>query len=335
MTTPRRGDQDPPRGATGRSGRLPSSRVELASSATDRSKETNTANTVARTSASGSASGVVCAVSWRARLCALAGVLVVAGLGSPGVARAASPAGGSGLAEQVQLALSQLGEAVHGSRGFSSASGGVSLNIPSTIPWGAMPAAVEGAIPTSVAAAIQPSTTNSGPAASVFAGTGSPPSAFPGPDVSGQERGAAKSGRSERAQGSLARAASRSEVDRTGGRQLCRRAASRRCDGCMAPTGLARRAPPGRAAKPAGPPAGAVPQRLPPRPLPPQPDMSSSGTGGRPGPACDAAARRARRPAELFRLAIPASGLSGPGLPETEAYRHYCLEPGLTFLLRP
>ena len=250
MTTPRRGDQDPPRGATGRSGRLPSSRVELASSATDRSKETNTANTVARTSASGSASGVVCVVSWRARLCALAGVLVVAGLGSPGVARAASPAGGSGLAEQVQLALSQLGEAVHGSRGFSSASGGVSLNIPSTIPWGAMPAAVEGAIPTSVAAAIQPSTTNSGPAASVFAGTGSPPSASLGIDVSGQERGAESPGdpSARRARSPGLRRAQR--FDRAGGRQLCRRAASRRCDGCMAPTGLARRAPPGRARSP-------------------------------------------------------------------------------------
>ena len=284
MTTPRRGDQDPPRGATGRSGRLPSSRVELASSATDRSKETNTANTVARTSASGSASGVVCVVSWRARLCALAGVLVVAGLGSPGVARAASPAGGSGLAEQVQLALSQLGEAVHGSRGFSSASGGVSLNIPSTIPWGAMPAAVEGAIPTSVAAAIEPSTTNSGPAASVFAGTGSPPSASLGIDVSGQERGAAKSGRSERAQGSLARAASRSEVRPSGGTTVVPQssvAALRRVHGTHG-LGQARAA---RArAKPAGPPAGAVPQRLPPRPLPPQPDMSSSGQAGGQGP---------------------------------------------------
>ncbi len=225
-------------------------------------------------------------MSWRARLCALAGVLVAAGLGSPGVARAASPAGGSGLAEQVQLALTQLGEAVQGSRGFSSASSGVSLNIPSTIPRGAMPAAVDGAIPTSVAAAIEPSTTNSGPAATVWAGSGSPPSASLGTEASGQERDAADSGRPERAQGSNARAASRSDVRPGAGVSTVvpqsSVAALRRV---VTTHGLGQAHAPRARAKPQRPPAGVVPQRLPPRPLPPQPDMNSSGQAGGQGPS--------------------------------------------------
>jgi hypothetical protein len=225
-------------------------------------------------------------VSWRARLCALAGVLVVAGLGSPGVARAASPAGGSGLAEQVQLALSQLGGAVQGARGFSSASTGVSLNIPSTIPRGAMPAVIDGAIPTSVAAAIEPSTTNSGPAATVWAGSGSPPSASLGTEASGQERDAAKyPGRTERAQGSIARAASRSDVRPGAGvSTVVPQGSVAALKRVLVTRGLGQAHAPRARAKPERPPAGAVPQRLPPRPLPPQPDMNSSGQAGGQGP---------------------------------------------------
>jgi len=272
VKTPDWGDRYPPGGATGPERRLPSSRVELASSATDRSKETNTANTVAHAPVSGSA-GQVRAVSWRARMCVLAGVLVVAGLSSPGVARAAGPAGGGGLSEQVQLALSQLGAAV------SSASSGAGLNLPSTVLRGAMPAAADGAIPTSVAAATQPVTTNSGPAATVWAAAGSPPSASLGTEASGQERGA-DSGRAERAQGSTARAAPRSEIPPSGGTATVPQSSVAELRRVLQPHGLRQERAPRERAKPEGPPAGVVPQRLPPRPLPPRPDMSSSGQAG-------------------------------------------------------
>lgn len=219
-------------------------------------------------------------------MCVLAGVLVAAGLGSPGVARAAGPAGGGGLAAQVQLALSQLGEAVQGVRGFSSASNGVGLNIPSTVPRGAMPAVADGAIPTSVAAATELATTNSGPAATLWAGTGSPPSASLGTDVSGQERGAATySGRAGRAQGSTVRAASRSKIPPSGGTAVVPQssvAALRRLHDTHR---LGQARAPRERAKPEAPPAGVVPQRLPPRPLPPRPDMSSSGQAGGQGPS--------------------------------------------------
>jgi hypothetical protein len=214
-------------------------------------------------------------------MCVLAGVLVVAGLGSPGVARAAGPAGGGALAEQVQLALSQLGVAVQGVGGPSSATFGMSLNIPSAVPEEAMPAAADGAIPTSFAAATEPSTTISGPAATVLAATGGPPSASLGSDNSGQERGAAEnSGRPERAQGSLARAAPRSEVRSSGGTTVVPQSSVAALRRVHVAHGLGQARATRERAKPEQPPAGAVPQRLPPRPLPPQPDASSSGQAG-------------------------------------------------------
>ncbi len=224
-------------------------------------------------------------------MCVLAGVLVVAGLGSPGVARAASPAGGGGLAEQVQLALNQLGVASQGDRGFSSAGSGMSLNIPSAIPWGgAVPVSVAGAITTSVAAATEPvTTTTSDPASTLWAGIGSPPSAPPGTGFSGQERGAAENtGQPERAQGAGARAASRSEVRQpgiTGIATVVPQSSVAALRGTLVAHGLGQARAHKARAKPASPPAGVVPQQLPPRPLPPRPDMTSPGQASGQGPS--------------------------------------------------
>ncbi len=248
-------------------------------SATDRSQETNTTSTASSPAASGA---VGCAVSWRARLCVVAGVLAVAGLGSPGAARAASPAGGGALGAEIQLALAQLGDAVPSARGFASANGSTGVNIPSTVLWG-MPAAADGAITTSVAAAAASAATAPFDPGSTWTGSEGSPSTPASTGSSGQERGAEKSGQPERAQGSASRTAPRSSlghistvVPQSSGVPLRKRLVT---DGL----GQARAAHRARA-KPERP-AGAVPQRLPPRPLPPRPDMTSSGQAGGQGQA--------------------------------------------------
>ena len=215
-------------------------------------------------------------VPWVARACALAGAIVCGGLAGPGTARAAGP-GGIDVSAEIEAALAEVDAVVPQAPPREEQSvtldvaGAATENIPT-------PPATEG-VDAELAAAAQPlAAATTSPMSTTST---SPPRASTAPPEGGlvRERYVAKvSGRAKRRQtpvgdGSrstlVSSAHSTAEVFATSRATLVSGEASR----------------PPRARAQHNPPAGAVPQRLPPAPLPPRPDMTSSGQGGGQGSA--------------------------------------------------
>ena len=212
-------------------------------------------------------------VPWLARACALAGAIVCSGLAGPGTARAAGP-GGIDVSAEIDAALAEVDAVVPQAPAREEQSvtlnvaGATTVNIPA-------PPATEG-VDAEVAAATQPiAPATSLPMSTTSTSPGRAPTAPPEGGLM-QERYVAKvSGRAKRPQtpvGVESRSTLVSSAHSTAEVVLTSRA--------TLITGEARSPRPPRARAQHNPPAGAVPQRLPPAPLPPRPDMTSSGQGG-------------------------------------------------------
>ena len=209
---------------------------------------------------------------WLARVCALAGAIVCSGLAAPGTARAAGP-GGIDVSAEIEAALAvdavvPQPPAPEEQSVTLNVAGATTVNIP------APPAA--DSVETEIAAVTQPvamaasapiTTTPTSPASAPGAPLGAGPA---------REHGAAKvSGRPKRSQpvvGVVSRTTLLSSAQSTTDVVVTSRV--------TLVTREARSPRPPRARAQHNPPAGAVPQRLPPAPLPPRPDMTSSGQGG-------------------------------------------------------
>ena len=210
---------------------------------------------------------------WLARACAFAGAIVCSGLAGPGTARAAGPVG-IDVSAEVEAALAEVDSVVpqaptrQAQSVTLSVAGPTTVNIP-------VPAAAEG-VDAEVAVATQPIA----PAATTPISTAStnPGSAPAGPLRAdpARERDAGKaSGRPTRPP-SVDGVVSRSTLV-SSTRSMIEAVATSRTT-LVVGAAPSQRAPRARAKHNA--PAGAVPQRLPPAPLPPRPDMTSSGQGG-------------------------------------------------------
>ena len=212
-------------------------------------------------------------VPWLARACALAGAIVCSGLAGPGTARAAGP-GGIDVAAEIDAALAEVDAVVPQAPARQEQS--VTLNVAgaTTVNIPAPPAAES--VETEAAAATQPvamaasapiTTTPTSPASAPAAPLGAGPA---------REHGAAKvSGRPKRPPsvvGVVSRTTLLSSAQSTTDVVVTSRV--------TLVTHEARSPRPPRARAQHNAPAGAVPQRLPPAPLPPRPDMTSSGQGG-------------------------------------------------------
>ena len=212
-------------------------------------------------------------VPWLARVCALAGAIVCSGLAGPGTARAAGP-GGIDVSAEIEAALAEVDAVVPQLPARQEQS--VTLNVAgaTTVNIPAPPAAES--VETEVAAVTQPvamaasapiTTTPTSPESAPAAPLGAAPA---------REHGAAKvSGRPRRPRsvvGVVSRAALLSSAHSTTDVVVTSRV--------TLVTREARSPRPPRARAQHKAPAGAVPQRLPPAPLPPRPDMTSSGQGG-------------------------------------------------------
>jgi hypothetical protein len=212
-------------------------------------------------------------VPWLARVCALAGAIVCSGLAGPGTARAAGP-GGIDVSAEIDAALAEVDAVVpqpparQGQSVTLNLAGATTVNIP------APPAAdiVEKDVaavtqPVAMAASAPITTTPASPESAPAAPLGAGPSREHGPaKVSGRpKRPSSVVGVVSRTT-LLSSAQSTTDVVVTSQVTLVTREAR------------SPRPPRARAQHKA--PAGAVPQRLPPAPLPPRPDMTSSGQGG-------------------------------------------------------
>ena len=211
-------------------------------------------------------------VPWLARVCALAGAIVCSGLAGPGTARAAGP-GGIDVSAEVEAALAEVDAVVPQPPARQEQS--VTLNVAgaTTVNIPAPPAAET--VETVVAAVTQPVAMA---ASAPIATPTSPKSAPAAPLGAGpaREHGAARvSGRPKRPP----------PVVEVGSRTTLLSSAQSTTDVVVTSrvtlvTREARSPRPPRARAQHNAPAGAVPQRLPPAPLPPRPDMTSSGQGG-------------------------------------------------------
>jgi hypothetical protein len=212
-------------------------------------------------------------VPWLARVCALAGAIVCSGLAGPGTARAAGP-GGIDVSAEIEAALADADAVVQPPPAPQEQS--VTLNVAgaTTVNIPAPPAA--DSVETEVAAVTQPvamaasapiTTTPTSPEPAPAAALGAGPA---------REHGAAKvSGRPKRPPsvvGVVSRTTLLSSAKSTTDVVVTSRV--------TLVTREARSPRPPRARAQHNAPAGAVPQRLPPAPLPPRPDMTSSGQGG-------------------------------------------------------
>ena len=212
-------------------------------------------------------------VPWLARVCALAGAIVCSGLAGPGTARAAGP-GGIDVSAEIDAALAEVDAVVpqpparQGQSVTLNLAGATTVNIP------APPAAdiVEKEVaavtqPVAMAASAPIATTPTSPESAPAAPLGAGPA---------REHGAAKvSGRPKRPPsvvGVVSRTTLLSSAQSTTDVVVTSRV--------TLVTREARSPRPPRARAQHKAPAGAVPQRLPPAPLPPRPDMTSSGQGG-------------------------------------------------------
>jgi hypothetical protein len=212
-------------------------------------------------------------VPWLARVCALAGAIVCSGLAGPGTARAAGP-GGIDVSAEIEAALGEIDAVVPQAPARQEQSvtlnvaGATTVNIPA--PPAAESVETEAAAetqPVAMAASAPITTTPTSPASAPGAPLGAGPA---------REHGAAKvSGRPKRSQpvvGVVSRTTLLSSAQSTTDVVVTSRV--------TLVTREARSPRPPRARAQHNAPAGAVPQRLPPAPLPPRPDMTSSGQGG-------------------------------------------------------
>jgi hypothetical protein len=211
-------------------------------------------------------------VPWLARVCALAGAIVCSGLAGPGTARAAGP-GGIDVSAEIETALAEVDAVVPQAPARQEQS--VTLNVAgaTTVNIPAPPAAES--VETEAAAVTQPiAMAASAPITTMPTSPESAPAAPPA--ALAREHGAAKvSGRPRRPQsvvGVVSRTALLSSAKSTTDVVVTSRV--------TLVTREARSPRPPRARAQHNAPAGAVPQRLPPAPLPPRPDMTSSGQGG-------------------------------------------------------
>lgn len=212
-------------------------------------------------------------VPWLARVCALAGAIVCSGLAGPGTARAAGP-GGIDVSAEIETALAEVDAVVPQAPARQEQS--VTLNVAgaTTVNIPAPPAAES--VETEAAAVTQPiAMAASAPITTMPTSPESAPAAPLGA-APAREHGAAKvSGRPRRPQsvvGVVSRTALLSSAQSTTDVVVTSRV--------TLVTREARSPRPPRARAQHNAPAGAVPQRLPPAPLPPRPDMTSSGQGG-------------------------------------------------------
>ncbi len=213
-------------------------------------------------------------VPWLARVCALAGAIVCSGLAGPGTARAAGP-GGIDVSAEIEAALAEVDAVVPRATAREEQSVTMSLTGATAVNIPAPPAAE--VVNTEVAAATQPvamatsaqiSTTSASPGSAPAAPSGASPARARDP---GKVYGLLK--RPRFAAGAVSRSTLVSSAHSTAEVVLDSRA--------TLVTGEARGPRLPRAARAQhNAPAGAVPQRLPPAPLPPRPDMTSSGQGG-------------------------------------------------------
>ena len=209
---------------------------------------------------------------WLARVCALAGAIVCSGLAAPGTARAAGP-GGIDVSAEIEAALAvdavvPQPPAPEEQSVTLNVAGATTVNIP------APPAA--DSVETEIAAVTQPvAMAASAPITTTPTSAESVPAAALGAGPA-REHGAAKvSGRPKRPPsvvGVVSRTTLLSSAQSTTDVVVTSRV--------TLVTREARSPRPPRARAQHNAPAGAVPQRLPPAPLPPRPDMTSSGQGG-------------------------------------------------------
>ena len=212
-------------------------------------------------------------VPWLARVCALAGAVVCSGLAAPGTARAAGP-GGIDVSAEIEAALAEVDAVLPQAPAPEEQSVTLNLAGSTTVNIPAPPAAES--VETEVAAATQPvAMASSAPIATTPANPESAPAAPRGAGLA-REHGPAKvSGRPKRP-GSVVGAVSRTTLLSSAQSTTDVVVTSR----VTLITREARSPRPPRARAQHKAPAGAVPQRLPPAPLPPRPDMTSSGQGG-------------------------------------------------------
>lgn len=217
-------------------------------------------------------------VPWFARACALAGAIVCSGLAGPGTARAAGP-GGIDVSAEVEAALAEADAVVPQAPAREEQSVTINVAGATTVNIPAPPAAE--AVNTEVAAATQPvamatsaqiSTTSASPGSAPAVPSGASPARARDP---GKVYG--RPNRPRSAAGGVSRSTLVSSAYSTAEVVITSRA--------TLVSGEARSPRPPRARAQHNAPAGAVPQRLPPAPLPPRPDMTSSGQGGGQGSA--------------------------------------------------
>jgi hypothetical protein len=212
-------------------------------------------------------------VPWLARACALAGVIVCSVLAGPGTARAAGP-GGIDVSAEVEAALAEVDAAVAQAPTREEESvtvnvaGATTVNIPA-------PPAAEG-VNSEIAAATQPvAMAAPTPISTTSASPGGAPAAPSGAGLARERDAGNVSRRPKRPHpvvGVVSRSTFASSAQSTTEVVVTSRA--------TLVTREARSPRPPRARAQHKAPAGAVPQRLPPAPLPPRPDMTSSGQGG-------------------------------------------------------
>jgi hypothetical protein len=247
--------------------------VEVRLPATDRSMEKSTDTSVF--DAPGAAGR---GVPWLARACAFAGAIACSGLAGPGTARAAGPVG-IDVSAEIEAALAEVDAAVPQAPTREGQS--VTLNDagPTTVNISA-PAAAEG-VDADVAAATQPIVTAaSAPISPTSTNPGSAPAA-PARTGLARKRDAGKVSGRPKPPHPVVGVVSRSTLVSSAYSSVEVVVTSR-----TTRVGGEARSPgaPRARAKP-NPPAGVEPQRLPPAPLPPRPDMTSSGQGGGQGSA--------------------------------------------------
>jgi len=214
------------------------------------------------------------AAPWLARACAFAGAIVCSGLAGPGTARASGPVG-IDVSAEIEAALADVDAVIPQAPTRKvqsvplSVSGATTVNIPA-------PAAAE-SVDTEVAAAIQPiATADSTPISTTSTNPGRAPPLAPSGAAPVRERDAVKVLPPPKRARSVVGVVSRSTLVSSANSAVEVVVTSQAT--LVSGELRSQRAPRARAKHNA--PAGAVPQRLPPAPLPPRPDMTASGQGG-------------------------------------------------------
>jgi hypothetical protein len=211
---------------------------------------------------------------WLARACAFAGAIVCSGLAGPGTARASGPVG-IDVSAEIEAALADVDAVIPQAptREVQSVPLSVSVGTTVNIPAPAAAATVD----TEVAAAIQPiATAASTPISTMSTNPGRPPPLAPSRAAPVRERDAVKVlPRPKRAR-SVVGVVSRSTFVSSANSAVEVVVTSR----ATLVSGELRSPHAPRARAKHNAPAGVVPQQLPPAPLPPRPDMTSSGQGG-------------------------------------------------------